>query len=446
MIRIPKNVFYIINKLNKNHFDAYLVGGCVRDTLLNKRPKDYDICTNALPEQIQEVFKNDKLLLFGLKHGTVTVVKGRSCYEITTYRIDGQYSDGRHPDSVSFTGNLKEDLKRRDFTINAMAYDVYKRKIIDPFDGVKHLKNKVISCVGNAEERFNEDALRIMRALRFSSVLGFKIAPETRAAIFKLYKNLENVSWERINAELTKLLQGKNAIPVLREYAEVIFFLIPELKPCDGFNQNNKYHLHNVWEHTLRVVENTPADDIVLRLTALFHDIGKPDTYVVGEDGQGHFYGHPAKSVEITKNVLERLRYSNEIKNAVLTLIDEHSITFNVTKKFIRHALSRIGEDALRKLLVFRRADIIGQRGKEEAVDRLKKIDDIEQLLSEVLEEEKCMKMTDLAVGGKKLMEMGIEPGEKMGRLLKSAFEAVLNGDISNTEEELIKFIQEVNQ
>lgn len=438
-MKVENNVLKIINTLKDNHYDAYLVGGCVRDNFLGSTPKDYDVCTNALPETIAEIFKEEKLLLYGLKHGTVTVVLDGECYEITTYRIDKDYKDGRHPETVEFTTDLVEDLKRRDFTINAMAYDVITNKTEDPFNGLFDLDNKIIRCVGNAEDRFNEDALRIMRALRFSAVLGFEVEESTKNAIFKLYKNLSKISWERINSEFSKLLVGKNCVKILREYKEVFFYLMPELKPMDGFNQNNKYHIHDVWEHTLHVIENTP-EDLVLRLTALFHDIGKPDTYIIGEDGQGHFYTHPIKSVELTDIVLKRLRYSNLIKDNVILLIAEHSLTFEVSKKFLKRLLAKIGETALRQLLVFRKADIIGQKGKEIAVERLFKIDNISSVLDEIIAENSCFSLSDLEISGKDLIDAGIPPSKIMGKMLNATLKEVINGTLPNEKKELLKF------
>lgn len=436
-MKINKDIQFIFNKLNNNGFSAYLVGGCVRDFLMNKKPHDYDICTDAKPEEIIKIFKNNHLLLHGMKHGTVTIVLNKNCYEITTYRIDGEYKDNRRPEEVFFTNNLQLDLARRDFTINALAYN---NKVVDYFNGFSDIENKTIRCVGNPEERFNEDALRILRALRFSSVLDFEIEEETKKAIFKLYYNLQNISFERINAEFSKLLLGKRCVQVLREFKEIFFFIIPELKKCDNFNQNNKYHIYDVWEHTLHVIENTP-NDLILRLTALFHDVGKPDTYELGEDNQGHFYTHPIKSVEITEQVLVRLRYSNQIKDNVLQLIKEHSLTFDVSKKFLRKCFVRIGEENTKKLLIFRKADIIGQRGREEAKERLAKVDKILDLLNVVLEENNCFKITDLTISGKDLIALGIPQGKVIGEILNDIFTEVINGSLKNEKEILQQYI-----
>lgn len=437
-MKINESVKYIIGKLKKNKYDGYLVGGCVRDFILGKEPKDYDICTNALPEQITEIFKDDKLLLHGLKHGTVTVVLNSECYEITTYRIDKDYKDGRHPETVEFTNDITEDLKRRDFTINAMAYDIYTDNIIDPFGGLDDLKNKKIKCVGNAIDRFSEDALRIMRALRFASVLNFEIEEDTKKAIFELYKNLALISWERKNVEFSKLLTGTKCVDILREYSEIVFFLIPELKKTYKFNQNNKYHDHDIWEHTLHVIESTPYD-LVLRLTALLHDVGKPDAYSLGEDNQGHFYGHAEISAKLAEEILIRFRYSNLIKNKVVLLIKEHSLTFEISKKFLKKALSRMTTDDLNDLFTFRKADIIGQKGFEIATERLLKVDKTQELLKEVIEENECFSLKDLEISGDDIIELGVEKGKIIGKTLKYLLKKVIAGEIDNTHSILIE-------
>lgn len=430
-MKINKQVKYIIDKLKENNYEGYLVGGCVRDFVLGKEPKDYDICTNALPEQITEIFKDNKLLLHGLKHGTITIVLDSECYEITTYRIDKDYKDGRHPETVEFTTDLVEDLKRRDFTINAMAYDIYKNEIVDPFNGLEDIKNKRIKCVGNATDRFTEDALRIMRALRFASVLNFDIEKDTKQAIFDLYKNLSLISWERKNVEFSKLLTGVKCVDILREYSTIVFFLIPELQKTYNFNQNNKYHDYDIWEHTLHVVENTPVD-LVLRLTALLHDVGKPETYVLGEDNQGHFYGHAEVSAKLAEEILLRFRYSNIIKNKVILLIKEHSLTFEISKKFLKKALSRMSADDLNDLFIFRKADIIGQKGKEIAAERLEKVNKNQELLAEVIEEKECFSLKDLEITGNDILELGVEKGKIIGKTLKHLLKKVISGDLDN--------------
>lgn len=438
-MNINEDIEFILNKISMNNFNAYLVGGCVRDKIMNKTPHDYDICTNALPNEIINTFKDQQLLLHGMKHGTITLILNKTPYEITTYRIDGEYTDNRRPDTVKFTTNLEKDLERRDFTINAMAFD--GKNIIDPFFGQKDIENRTIRCVGNPEKRFNEDALRILRALRFASVLNFEIEQNTKKAIFKLYKNLSFISMERINAEFSKILLGQNCKKILDEYKEIFFYIIPELRKMDGFNQHNKYHLYDVWHHTLTVIESTPPD-LILRLTALFHDIGKPETYTEDENNQGHFYEHPEMSVKITEDILKRMRYSNEIKDTVLLLIKEHSLTFDLSKKFLKKCLNRIGENNTRLLLIFRKADIIGQKGYDSAINRLKKVDDTISLLDEILSEESCVKIKDLQINGNDLLKLGFKQNSSIGNTLKLLLEKVINEELNNTHEVLINYVK----
>ena len=356
-MRIPNDVKVILNKLNKSGYEAYVVGGCVRDSLIGKKPKDWDICTNAKPEETMEVFKGFHIIPTGLQHGTITVMLNGEGYEITTQRVDGDYSDGRHPDAVSFTSSLAEDLARRDFTFNAMAYSE-EEGIVDLYGGVEDLKYKRLKCVGNPIERFNEDALRIMRAIRFSSVLGTKIEENTHNAMVELYKNLDKIAKERINVEFSKMLCGKTPMFLLSEYHFIFSYIIPEIKPMIGFKQNNPYHWLDVWNHSLHVLFEVKEKDLPLRLAALFHDIGKPSCYVEGEDGVGHFYGHADKSVEITEGVLKRLKYSNEIIDEVLTLVKYHDVQISLSNKFIRRMLNKMPKETFEKLLVLKKADI----------------------------------------------------------------------------------------
>ena len=387
VIRIPNDAKTILEKLNNAGFEAYVVGGCVRDSLLGKTPGDWDICTNALPEQTMEVFEGFHVIPTGLKHGTVTVMLNHEGYEITTYRVDGDYTDGRHPDSVSFTTNLKDDVARRDFTVNAMAYSE-RDGIQDFFGGMEDLKNGIIRCVGEPEKRFGEDALRIMRAVRFASVLGFEIEKSTSDAMRKLYKNLDMVASERINAELNKMLCGKSPARYLEEYDYLFFHIIPELSPMKGCEQNNPYHIYDVWHHTLEVVKNIEPKDYVLRLAALFHDVGKPHVYTEA-DGIGHFYGHADKSVEITEKVMKRLKYSSADTAEVMTLVKYHDIPINPTKKFVRKMLGWMERSPFEKLLHLSYGDVMGQSGKPRE-ERLENIAETRRILAEFDAENEC--------------------------------------------------------
>lgn len=440
-MQLPQDVLFILDTLNNSGFEAYVVGGCVRDSLIGKKPKDWDICTNAKPKDTMEVFKNYHIIPTGLQHGTITVMLNGEGYEITTYRVDGDYSDGRHPDKVSFTSNLSEDLSRRDFTINAMAYSE-EEGIVDLYGGIKDLKAKEICCVGNPMERFNEDALRIMRAIRFSSVLGYKIEENTHNAMIKLYTNLDKIAKERINIEFSKMLCGKTPMYLLDKYSLIFEYIIPEIKPMIGFNQNNPYHCLDVWKHSLCVLSEIKDTNLSLRLAALFHDIGKPFCYTE-DDGVGHFYGHADKSVEITEKVLKNLKYSNDIIEEVLTLIKYHDVQISLSNKFIRRMLNKMDENLFNELLELKKADIIGQSEKDRE-KRLKEIEDLKLLLSNFKFEDECFSLKQLKINGNDLIKMGIKPGIKMGQILNELFEMVVEEKIKNEHDVLRNYVDEV--
>ncbi|MBQ5565782.1 MAG: HD domain-containing protein, partial [Clostridia bacterium] len=333
MIFLPDEVKTAIEKISKNGFEAYIVGGCVRDSLLGKTPKDYDITTSASPQEVEKIFSDCRVIETGIKHGTVTVLINSMPLEITTFRIDSEYVDNRHPESVTFTKSLREDTARRDFTMNAIAYNNFTG-ICDFYGGETDIKNKIVRCVGNPDLRFNEDALRIMRAIRFSSVLGFEIEENTRSSIFKNKELLKNISSERIAAELVKLLCGKNAKKVLCEYIDILGVVMPELLPMKDFDQRNAHHIYDIWTHTAVAVENIePAP--ILRLTALFHDIGKPECFFM-KNGQGHFYGHAAVSEKISDNILKRLKFDNTSRETITTLVKLHDIQIEETETAVK--------------------------------------------------------------------------------------------------------------
>ena len=407
-MKLPLDVKMILRKLNDNKYESYVVGGCVRDTLLGKTPKDWDICTNAKPEEVMKVFKGFNIIPTGLQHGTITVMVNKEGYEITTYRVDGEYSDGRHPDNVSFTSNLAEDLARRDFTINAMAYSELEG-LVDLYDGVEDLKNGIIRCVGKPYDRFDEDALRIMRAMRFASVLNFKIDFKTKKAMIDLYKNLELIAKERINVEFSKLLMGTGNANILDEYADIIGFIIPEVKPMFGFNQNNPYHYLDVWKHTLKVVRNVNRADLSLVLSAFFHDIGKPSVYTES-DGVGHFYKHPLVSMDMTEVILRRLKFSNDIIEEVLTLVKYHDVEFVNSNRFIRRMLNKMSKETFEKLIELKKADIKGQSKKYEE-KRIKHMNEIMQTLRDFDFKNECFSLKQVKLNGNDLMGMGFEQG-----------------------------------
>ena len=438
-MQLPQDVLFILDTLNNSGFEAYVVGGCVRDSLIGKKPKDWDICTNAKPKDTMEVFKNYHIIPTGLQHGTITVMLNGEGYEITTYRVDGDYSDGRHPDKVSFTSNLSEELSRRDFTINAMAYSE-EEGIVDLYGGIKDLKAKEICCVGNPMERFNEDALRIMRAIRFSSVLGYKIEENTHNAMIKLYTNLDKIAKERINVEFSKMLCGKNPVYLLSKYSDIFSFIVPDIKPMIGFNQNNPYHYYDVWEHSLNVLKNIQRVDLPLRLAAIFHDIGKPLCYSE-ENGVGHFYGHAEKSAEIVENVLKSLKFSNDIIDETVLLVKYHDAQLSVSNKFIRRMLNKMDKQVFEKLLDLKEADIKGQSDKDRE-KRLTEVENVRNILKEFKMEEECFSLKQLKINGNDLIKMGIKPGKEMGQILNKLFNMVVEEEIENDYEVLKSYVE----
>ena len=435
---IPEHITKAVDLLNHEGYEAYLVGGCVRDALLGVSPKDYDITTSALPEQTKEVFREYHVIETGIKHGTVTVVIDHSPIEITTYRVDQKYLDHRHPESVVFTSSLKEDLARRDFTINAMAYHP-QTGIIDLYGGKEDLKTCTIRCVGDPETRFNEDALRILRALRFASRYDSPIDESTEKAMRKCSMLLREISAERIASELNEILCGKGIRRILIEETDILGIPIPELLPMKGFDQNNPHHIYDVLTHTAVAVESIPPEK-VLRLSALFHDIGKPLSYSVDENGVGHFYGHAKKSETIAARILKRLKYDNETTDSVLTLVKYHDLHLEENEKSIKRLLRKIGPAMFDKLILLYRADNLAQapayRYRQEGFDRLS------ALAEKVLSEEQCFTLKDLAVNGSDLIRMGYKPGPKIGVILDKLLTKVIDGKLNNEKDELVEFIK----
>lgn len=430
-INIPQSAKKILNILSDSGYDTYVVGGCVRDSLLGLNPKDWDICTAAVPEQtIKLAIRNGyRVIETGLKHGTVTVVINSEQYEVTTFRIDGNYSDGRHPDSVEFTKDVRADLARRDFTINAMAFS-NNVGIIDPFAGRLDLDNGILRCVGNPDDRFNEDALRILRALRLASVYELSIDRSTAESIHRNAASLNRIAVERINAELCKMLIGTNAIQMLTEFSDVITTIIPELQPCIGFHQNNRYHDLEVYDHIILAVGNYCGDDLVVKLALLLHDIGKPDCYTENEAG-GHFYGHGVVSHNYTVQIMCRLRFDNKTASAIEELVLYHDAVIEPTKKCICRWLRRIGEKQFRRLLDVQLADIKAH-SKITQNDRMLKNKQIRELLSTVLAEEACFKIKDLKINGNDIIALGIPQGRKIGSILDSLLSKVVDGELEN--------------
>ena len=436
-INIPSDANEIIHTLQNHGHSAYVVGGCVRDSILGRTPHDWDICTSATPNEMLEIFKDRKVIETGLQHGTITVVVNGEAYEVTTYRIDGVYSDNRRPDSVTFTDKLVEDLRRRDFTINAMAYND-NEGLIDPFDGLKDIEWQKIRCVCSAKDRFGEDALRILRAIRFASQLEFTMMPETLYEINQQYKNLENISIERINSEFCKIASSSDFCVQMVLFQDVFALFMPELKDMFDFPQNNPYHDYDVYEHTIHAVENCESEDLTVRLAVFFHDIGKPHSYQDGEDGIRHFKGHGKVSAEITDNIMKRLRFDNETRNNVVELVYYHDATFEVGNKYVKRWLNKIGEEQFRRLLEVRKADIKGQKVNCEQA-RIDKVDSIEKILEEVLQEDECFSLKDLAVNGKDLMSVGYKAGKELGNTLNELLQLVIDGEYPNEKEKLLE-------
>ena len=438
MIHIPDEVKTAISTLAANGFEAYIVGGCVRDSLLGGNPKDYDITTSAEPEEVEKIFGNFRVIETGIKHGTVTVLINKMPLEITTFRIDSDYSDNRHPENVTFTKSLEEDTARRDFTMNALAYND-ERGICDFYGGTDDIKNKIIRCVGDADKRFGEDALRIMRAIRFSSVLGFEIEENTKRAVFKNKELLRNISSERIASELVKLLCGANVRKVLMEYIDVLGVVIPELLPMKGFDQKNIHHIYDVLEHTAAAVENIEPTP-VLRLTALFHDIGKPECFFM-KDGQGHFYGHADIGADMTTKILSRLKFDNNTKNTVTKLVKIHDVQIEETDTAVKRCMNKHTPEIFFLLLKMKRADTLAQSPM--CRERLEYLDRLEKRANEIINRKACFSMKDLAVNGNDLIKLGVKPGKELGNILKHLLEAVIEGKLPNDKNTLIKFTKE---
>jgi len=442
MINIPKEAQKALEMLNSAGFEAWVVGGIVRNSLMGLEVSDIDITTNALPQQTAQVFSGYHVIETGLKHGTITVMIDNMAVEITTYRTEKSYSDGRHPDEVSFTASLKEDCARRDFTINALCYNP-SAGLIDFYGGVQDIENRLIRCVGDPNERFREDGLRIMRRLRFASVLGFGIEPQTKQAIFENCHLLKNISAERIYVELSKLLCGKNVKHIIMEYTDVLAVIMPEIMPLKGFDQKNHHHIYDVLEHTAVAVENClPVPQ--LRLAALLHDFGKPATFTIDEKGVGHFYGHGEVSLDISKNILKRLKVSNEDYNLVTKLVKYHDVLIQPDEKAVRRALNKHGAEFVKMLLLLKRADNKGQNTKD--FDRTAEYDTLEAVIDSVILQQQCFSMKDLAVNGNDLASVGIPPSPLTGRILNSLLEMVIEGQIANEKELLLAKAVEICQ
>lgn len=438
---MPKNVDTAINLLQSAGFEAYAVGGCVRDSLLGKTPNDWDITTSAKPENMKSVFADFHCIDTGIKHGTVTVVIDGEPLEITTFRLDGEYEDNRHPKSVTFTSNLGADLGRRDFTVNAMAYSKMTGTV-DLFGGQNDLKNKIIRCVGDPDRRFNEDALRILRALRFASALDFEIEEKTAQSLLKNRALLGNISEERIAKELLKLVCGKGAKRILTDFAPVLFEILPELQPMYKNSHDNPHHCYDIYEHTLIAVESIDPEP-TLRFAMLLHDCGKPAVKKFDENGVAHFYGHQRISAEISAQILARLKVSNKFRDEILFLVSNHDRweLYENTEKMPRY-LSKFGLDGVLNLLKVMRADVLAQ--SPEYRYRLDQIADAEETAKNLAAQKPCLSLSELQINGRTLMDIGIPQGRKLGAVLAQLLDEVIDGVTKNTQEALTTRAREI--
>ncbi len=435
IMTLPKDVKFIIDTLTDAGYEAYAVGGCVRDTILNREPDDWDITTSAKPEEIKALFH--PTIDTGIQHGTVTVLRNHIGYEVTTYRIDGVYEDSRHPKEVTFTANLKEDLLRRDFTINAMAYND-KDGLVDMYGGLDDIKNGIIRCVGVAKERFTEDALRMMRAVRFSAQLGYEIEENTSNAITELHPNLKNISAERINTELTKLLVSDHPDFLRKAYElGITSVVLPEFDECMRLEQKHIHHCYSVGEHILHSL-NYVEKDKVLRYSMLFHDMGKPACLSWGEDNQTHFHGHNAVSATMSHDIMKRLRFDNDTLYKVEKLVLNHDKKIELTKKAVRRAMNKMGVELFPLLLLVKEADVYAQSDYKRQ-EKLDELSSLWALYDDIMESRECITLKDLKLTGKELIALGVKAGPDIGRILNALLEKVLDNPELNNQDILIE-------
>ena len=435
-VELPVDVKNIIETLEANGYEAFAVGGCVRDTLLLRVPGDWDITTSAKPEEVKALFSHT--IDTGIQHGTVTVMKNHVGYEVTTYRIDGEYEDARHPKEVIFTPNLVEDLKRRDFTINAMAYND-RAGIVDEFDGIGDLENKIIRCVGNPMERFSEDALRMLRAVRFAAQLGFTIEEETRQAIRKLAPTLEKVSKERIAVELVKILVSDHPEEIRTAYElGLTKVFMPEFDVAMETEQHNCHHKYTVGEHSIVAMQHVRPERLI-RLIMLLHDLAKPIVITTDDNGVAHFVGHTQAGADMSKAILRRLKFDNATIDFVYRMVKHHDDRPSMDNMaLVRRRISEIGLENMPMMIEIKRADILAQSDYN-FESKMGYVDDLEQAYKEVIANNYCVSKKDLSVNGRDLIAMGMKPGEKMGVVLDMLFDLVINEPQLNEREKLLE-------
>jgi tRNA nucleotidyltransferase (CCA-adding enzyme) len=429
-MKLPDNVTYLLKRLENQGFSAYAVGGCVRDRLLGREPGDWDICTAAAPEETEGCFRDLRVIETGLKHGTVTVLYQGQPFEITTFRQDGDYVNHRAPEQVRFVRSLDQDLARRDFTVNAMAVGL-DGVIVDRFGGQKDLEARCIRAVGDPDRRFQEDALRILRAMRFASQLDFQVEPETAAAMGRNRQLLRAVSGERIYKELTGLLVGPGAVRVLGEFSEILAVVLPECGPAMGFLQQNPFHNRDVWGHTLEALGYSRPEPRI-RWALLLHDLGKPECFTVDDRGVGHFYGHPARSEALARQCFARLHVDRATTEAVAALVGQHDAGAPVERKVVRRWLGRFGPELLLDLLEVKRADCLAHVDTPKSRARYQAVLDFTALTQAVLAEERCFSVKDLEISGKDILALGVQPGPQVGRLLEALLTEVLEDRCGN--------------
>lgn len=439
MINLPNDVANIIRILEEAGYEAYAVGGCVRDSILGREPNDWDITTSALPQQVKGLFSHT--IDTGLQHGTVTVMMNHVGYEVTTYRVDGEYEDSRHPKSVTFTRDLVEDLKRRDFTINAMAYNE-KDGMVDVFGGMHDLENGVVRAVGDPKERFTEDALRMMRAVRFAAQLGYEIEEQTKLAIQDMAGTLKKISAERIQAELVKLVTSDHPEHMRLLYETGITkIILPQFDRMMETEQNNPHHCYSVGEHTIKAMEQVGADK-VLRLTMLFHDMGKPDTKTTDEQGIDHFHGHAALSEKCAWNTLKDLKFDNDTIHKVTKLTYWHDYKIQTDKRGVRRALNKIGEPLFLPLLEVKYADTMAQSNYKRNT-KLDEIAALKEIYGQIKKDEECFQLKDLALTGQDLIALGMKPGPEVGKTLSKLLDIVIEDPEQNKKEKLLLIVTE---
>ena len=442
MINLPEQVRRALARLEAAGHEAFVVGGAVRDCVRGAGTgTDWDITTSALPEATETIFSGYRVIEAGMKHGTVTVLLDGEPLEITTYRVDGGYSDHRHPDEVRFTRSLREDLRRRDFTMNAMAYSP-RTGVVDPFGGQADLAAGVVRCVGEPDRRFQEDALRILRALRFASALGMGIHPDTARAARDNRGLLTSVAVERVRVELTKLLCGADAERVLLEFPDILSVPLPEIGAMVCFDQHNPHHDRDVWAHTAAVTAAIPAQP-VLRWAALLHDVGKPPCFSLAEDGVGHFYGHAAESARMADGILRRLRFDTDSREEIVRLIRYHDLPIQPERRPVKRLMNKLGPDTVRRLIELHKADTRGQSAI--CAGRIAEYDAVAAVLDEILNEKECFSFKDLAVNGTDMMALGLA-GRDIGRTLNACLTAVMEEKLPNERAALLEYAEQVKK